>query len=56
MQSGQERLKEAVKHGFKQAIIPEGNMPKKIIPGMEIIGVKHLTGALSAIREKMPVR
>lgn len=54
VQSGQERLKEAAKHGFKQAIIPEGNLPKKTIPGMEVVGVKHLAGALSAIREKLP--
>jgi DNA repair protein RadA/Sms len=42
VQSGQERLKEAAKHGFKQAIIPHGNVPKKIESDMVVHGVKHL--------------
>jgi predicted ATP-dependent serine protease len=29
VQSGQERLKEAAKHGFKTAIVPYGNVAKK---------------------------
>lgn len=47
--SGQERLREAAKHGFKRAIIPYGNVPRESIKGMEIIGVKKLTQALDAI-------
>ena len=40
MQSGQERLREAAKHGFKRAIVPHANAPKKSsIPGLEIIAV-----------------
>ena len=31
--SGQERISEAAKHGFKRAIVPFGNMPKKSIKG-----------------------
>jgi DNA repair protein RadA/Sms len=46
VQSGQERLKEAFKHGFKRAIIPYGNMPKTPIEGMEIMAVKRLQEAL----------
>jgi len=46
VQSGQERLKEAFKHGFKQAIIPFGNAPKNPIPGMQVLAVKHLREAL----------
>ncbi len=34
--SGQERISEAAKHGFKRAIVPFGNMPKKSIKGMEV--------------------
>ncbi len=49
VQSGQERLKEAAKHGFKRAIVPHANMPKTSIEGMEIIGVKRLFEALSNI-------
>jgi DNA repair protein RadA/Sms len=44
--NGQERLKEAEKHGFKRAIIPHGNLPKTPVDGMELIGVKRLEEAL----------
>jgi DNA repair protein RadA/Sms len=44
--SGQERLKEASKHGFKRAIVPFGNAPKNPIEGMEIKAVKRLSEAL----------
>lgn len=46
VQCGQERLKEAAKHGFKRAIIPAGNAPKKQ-GDIEIISVKNLSEALS---------
>lgn len=45
--SGQERLFEAAKHGFKQAIIPQANMPKGGIAGMEIHPVTSLQQAFS---------
>jgi len=44
--SGQERIIEAAKHGFKRAIVPIGNVPKNGVPGMEIMGVKSLQQAL----------
>lgn len=47
--SGQERIIEASKHGFKRAIVPLGNVPKGGIPGMQIIGVKSLQQALDAL-------
>ncbi|WP_029407008.1 DNA repair protein RadA [Thiomicrorhabdus sp. Milos-T2] len=47
--SGQERIIEASKHGFKRAIVPLGNVPKGGIPGMEIIGVKSLQQALDRL-------
>lgn len=46
VQSGQERLREAAKHGFKRAIVPKANMPKSGTEGMEVMGVKHLQDAL----------
>lgn len=46
VQSGQERLKEAAKHGFKRAIVPFGNAPKTPIDGMEVQLVKRLEEAL----------
>lgn len=44
--SGQERLFEAVKHGFKKAIVPAGNVPKGGISGMEIHAVNSLQQAI----------
>ena len=43
---GQERLKEAQKHGFKKAIIPKGNAPKSNTIGIEVIAVERLQQAL----------
>ncbi len=47
--SGQERLAEAAKHGFKRAIVPRANAPKGNIPGMEVIPVSKLGEALAAL-------
>lgn len=47
--SGQERIQEAAKHGFKKAIVPRQNVPRQAIAGMEIIGVGKLEEALEAI-------
>jgi DNA repair protein RadA/Sms len=47
--SGQERLREAAKHGFKKAIVPWGNAPKEPIPGLEVIAVKKLSEALEQL-------
>ncbi len=46
--SGQERLSEAAKHGFKLAIVPEGNTPKKSISGLKVVPVSRLSQALEA--------
>ncbi len=48
VQSGQERLKEAAKHGFKRAIIPYANMSKQSL-GIEIEAVKHVQEVLLKI-------
>lgn len=44
---GQERLKEAAKHGFKTAIVPQGNAVKKNIDGMNILPVESLKDAIT---------
>ncbi|MCK5725465.1 MAG: DNA repair protein RadA [Thiotrichaceae bacterium] len=44
--NGEERLKEASKHGFKRAIIPTGNLPQKPIKGMEVLGTHRIESAL----------
>jgi DNA repair protein RadA/Sms len=48
---GEERLREAAKHGFERAIVPSANAPRKPIEGLEVIGVERLADALrSAFR------
>jgi DNA repair protein RadA/Sms len=43
---GEERLREAAKHGFERAIVPAANTPRRPIEGLEIIGVERLADAL----------
>ncbi|HZW85864.1 MAG TPA: DNA repair protein RadA [Gallionella sp.] len=50
VQRGQERLREAAKLGFTQAIIPKANKPKQSISGMEIITVERVEEAVNRIR------
>jgi DNA repair protein RadA/Sms len=47
--NGQERIREAAKHGFKRAIVPLANVPREPLAGMEVVGVKTLSEALDAI-------
>ncbi len=42
VQGGQERLREAAKHGFKRAIVPHANAPKDKIEGMQIFAAQSL--------------
>jgi DNA repair protein RadA/Sms len=50
VQRGQERLKEAAKLGFTQALIPRANKPKHAIAGMEIIAVSRVEEAVEKMR------
>jgi DNA repair protein RadA/Sms len=43
---GEERLREAAKHGFERAIVPAANVPRRPIAGIEVIGVERLSEAL----------
>ncbi|WP_392559188.1 DNA repair protein RadA [Orbus mooreae] len=47
--SGQERIYEAAKHGFKRAIVPISNIPKKKPVDIQIYGVKKLSDALDIL-------
>ncbi|MHB1214629.1 MAG: DNA repair protein RadA [Thiobacillus sp.] len=51
VQRGQERLKEAAKLGFTQAIVPAANQPKQKIAGMEIHAVHRLDEAIALFRD-----
>ncbi|MDU2223206.1 MAG: DNA repair protein RadA [Haemophilus parainfluenzae] len=47
--SGQERISEAAKHGFKRAIVPFANKPKSTVENMEVFTVKKLADALAIL-------
>ena len=47
--NGQERLREAAKHGFGRAVVPAANVPKQGVQGLDIVPVKRLTEALDAV-------
>ena len=47
--NGQERLREAAKHGFRKAIVPFANQPKEPIPGLVVHAAKQLSSALEAL-------
>lgn len=46
-----ERLTEAQKHGFRLAIIPKANTPKKAIKGLKVVPVEYLYQALQYMAE-----
>ena len=43
---GEERLREAAKHGFTQALVPQANVPRRPPQGMSVRGVTRLSQAL----------
>lgn len=47
--SGQERIREAAKHGFSRAIVPKANAPRQPLPGMTVIAVETLQQALAQL-------
>lgn len=47
--NGQDRLREAVKHGFKRVILPKANAPKQSPDGVEVVAVSRLSEALDAL-------
>jgi DNA repair protein RadA/Sms len=44
---GEERLREAAKHGFTRAIVPAANEPRRPIEGLQVIAVERLGDALA---------
>jgi DNA repair protein RadA/Sms len=49
VQGGEERISDAAKHGFKHAIVPTANAPRKPIKGIKITSVQHLSEAIKAL-------
>ena len=50
VQRGQERLREAAKLGFTQAIIPKANRPRQAIPGMDVVAIERVDEAFAHVR------
>ncbi|RMG53909.1 MAG: DNA repair protein RadA [Gammaproteobacteria bacterium] len=44
--NGEERLREAAKHGFRRALVPKANTPRKAIPGMEVTALSRVAELL----------
>jgi DNA repair protein RadA/Sms len=51
VQAGEERVRDAGKHGFTHAIVPKANAPRKAIKGIKVTAVDHLSEAIAAIKE-----
>jgi DNA repair protein RadA/Sms len=50
VQAGEERIQDAAKHGFSHAIVPKANVPRKMITGINVIAVQHLSQAIDALK------
>jgi DNA repair protein RadA/Sms len=47
--NGEERLREAAKHGFTRAIVPKANAPKRAPDGIEIVPVARIAEVIDAL-------
>jgi DNA repair protein RadA/Sms len=50
VQRGQERLKEAAKLGFEQALVPKANKPRHAISGIDVVAVERVEEAVARLR------
>jgi DNA repair protein RadA/Sms len=44
---GEERLREAAKQGFRRALVPSGNVPRRAVEGIVVEGISRLERALT---------
>jgi DNA repair protein RadA/Sms len=51
VQAGEERIKDANKHGFTHAIVPTANAPRKDLKSMTVHAVKHLSEVINILRD-----
>jgi DNA repair protein RadA/Sms len=49
---GDERLREAAAQGFRRAVVPEANAPRKALEGIEVVGVARIAEALAAVFQR----
>ncbi|WP_457675295.1 DNA repair protein RadA [Thiolapillus sp.] len=50
--SGEDRVREAAKHGFRRILLPAANRPRKAVQGIEVIPVQRLSQALAVLFEQ----
>lgn len=53
---GEERLREAQKQGFRSAVVPRENAPRKPLQGIEVIAVARVSEALEAVLSRSSSR
>jgi DNA repair protein RadA/Sms len=46
---GEERIREAAKLGFRRALVPEGNLPRAAVEGIDVRGVARIEEALQKV-------
>jgi DNA repair protein RadA/Sms len=46
---GEERLREAAKHGFRRAVVPLANAPRQAPEGIAVAAVPTIADALAAL-------
>jgi DNA repair protein RadA/Sms len=46
---GEERLREAAKHGFRRAVVPRANAPRQPVAGIEVLAAGRVDEALAAL-------
>ena len=46
---GEERVREAAKHGFSRALVPIANVPRRAPGGIEVVGVERVDHALDLV-------
>ena len=46
---GEERVREAAKHGFSRALVPIANVPRRTPGGIEVVGVERVDHALDLV-------
>jgi DNA repair protein RadA/Sms len=49
VQDGEQRLREAVGHGFERALVPAANAPRKPIEGLTVVSLNHVSEALEQV-------
>jgi DNA repair protein RadA/Sms len=50
VQDGEQRLREAAGHGFRLALVPSANAPRKPLDGLNVVPLRRVTEALEKIQ------